>query len=114
MNNLIQHQFKPGQSGNPGGRIADPAFRRLQKRIRAKRPLLLSTLEDCLKAKSRKVRIEALKLAFLYGYGKPVEFATEPGESEFFHRIDAGEVTEAEIVQMEERARAALMSGKEQ
>lgn len=112
-NNLIRHQFKPGQSGNPGGRLADPALRRLQKQIRAKRPLLLQTLEDCLKAKSRKVRIEALKLAFLYGFGKPPEFAPEPEEVEAHERrIIQGQFTEAELVALEEQAK--LMAKNEE
>jgi hypothetical protein len=105
MNNLIRHQFKPGQSGNPGGRLTDPAFRRLQKQIRAKRPLLLETLEDCLKAKSRKVRIEALKLAFLYGYGTPPEFAPDPEALAKVHELDLNDFTEAELVAMEEQAK---------
>ncbi len=90
---------------NPRARCAGRGLQvalRAAGKIRAKRPLLLQTLEDCLKAKSGKVRIEALKLAFLYGFGKSPEFAPELEEVEEFSRLDANGFTEAE---MEERAK---------
>src|SRR5260370_41433988 len=105
MGHLVRYQFKPGQSGNPGGRLADPALRRLQRQIRAKRPLLVKTLEGCLKAKSRKVRIEALKLAFLYGFGKPPEFAPEREAVEEVHPTLEGDFSEEQFVAMEEQAK---------
>lgn len=106
IEDMAQYRFRPGQSGNPAGRIASPHLRKLKKLLRAKTPKAMKALDDCLEHRSHKVRLEALKLWFLYAHGKPQEFAPEPGASEFVHRIDASQFSEAELVAMEERARA--------
>lgn len=61
--------FKPGQSGNPGGRRkADP---NLQAAAREHTQAALEVVVACLRDRAPTVRIKAAEIIFDRGYGRP-------------------------------------------
>lgn len=71
-------QFRPGQSGNPGGR---PAIARdLRKQLEPHGKAMVSALIDAMKSEDERVKLEAIKLGLAYLYGKPSE-APPPAEA---------------------------------
>jgi hypothetical protein len=72
--------FKPGQSGNPGGR---PKYR-LEFRERCRNfadKEGWAALEDIARTKNARDRMKALEMIFAYGYGKPTQpISGDPAE----------------------------------
>jgi hypothetical protein len=66
--------FQKGQSGNPGGR-AKLEGEALEVRTMARKltTKAISTLEECLDAKERKVRVMAAEALLNRGWGRPVQ-----------------------------------------
>ncbi len=61
--------FKPGQSGNPGGRPA--VVRGIQELARQHTPEAVEALVEALKRPGERVRAAEVMLA--YGYGRPTQ-----------------------------------------
>lgn len=61
--------FPRGASGNPGGRPR--GIRALRERLAEHSEVIEKTLIDALSDEDPRVRLEAVKLAFSYLYGKP-------------------------------------------
>jgi hypothetical protein len=72
--------FKPGQSGNPGGRAKGLSA---LVRERTKDGVLIydELLKIALDAKDERTRLEALKLLAAYGYGTPGQAQVEWDEA---------------------------------
>lgn len=102
----LTNTWQKGQSGNPAGRAKGPTLRTRLRRLEKE---AFEALSSCLRAKSRAVRLGAVKVWS--------DLAREHYPQEHLSaslRIVSGEITEAEVLQMEERARAQLMAGKEE
>jgi hypothetical protein len=62
-------RFKPGHSGNPGGRPKMPA--ELREAMQCLADTAAKVLEDCLTSDDERVRLAAAQQIFDRGYGKP-------------------------------------------
>lgn len=63
--------FRPGQSGNPGGRPKEPP--ELREAIRSHAMAAVETLVKCLGAKQWSVRVRAAEAILDRAYGKPAQ-----------------------------------------
>jgi hypothetical protein len=70
--------FRPGQSGNPGGRPRNWPTE-LREAARALTPKVLDMLAAALQDKDARVRLEAARIVLDRGWGKPPE-APRPGD----------------------------------
>jgi hypothetical protein len=62
-------QFRPGQSGNPGGRPKDTEFRRI---LRERSPEAVEELFRIARTGKREAnKLKAIEIILAYGYGKP-------------------------------------------
>ena len=77
-------KFKPGQSGNPGGRPADsPEVAKAKELLRKLCPKAAEVVERCLKSKKFGEQRWAAETILGYGIGKPaqaVEFSDKGNE----------------------------------
>ncbi len=64
----FKYWWKPGQSGNPSGRV--PLLKELREAFRAQAPTALATLVECLTCKNNSVRVRAAEAIFMRGYGR--------------------------------------------
>jgi len=65
------HRFKPGQSGNPGGRPKKLA--ELYNLAATNFPQAVQALGELLKSEDEALRLQAVQFAYLYTLGKPPE-----------------------------------------
>lgn len=63
--------FKKGQSGNPGGRPKMPED--LKKAMQSMAAEALDVLKASLRSDDERMRLEAVKILFDRGYGKPTQ-----------------------------------------
>lgn len=76
--------WKPGESGNPGGRPKAAAGLRaeLDKRYGADGKILLDELDKLRKSKNEKIRLDAVRLALAYHCGHPTQRLEHSGDGE--------------------------------
>ena len=80
-----------GVSGNPGGRPKGTAA--LRSKLNGAARQIVDALLDALKDPDGRVRLEAIKIAFAYLYGKPSETAAPPLVEEPAPDDDAEDLT---------------------
>jgi hypothetical protein len=78
---LVQHAFKPGQSGNPGGRTA--SFAECQRLAREASPDAMRRLIELIRSSDERVALMAADKVLERAWGKPKEQHPDAGGRRF-------------------------------
>lgn len=103
--------YKPGQSGNPGGRPS--GLRELRAAARGHVKGALQALVDGLESMDERIRFVSAREILVWGFGKPIPQAregAEPISPEMQAEISVMSTDELEAVQKYQDARAKRLS----
>jgi hypothetical protein len=101
------HGFRPGRSGNPGGRSKTQVD--IQTLAQRHGPEAIETLAQALKSRNERVRVAAAAILLDRAYGKPPQaITTDPATSPIALHLLAANAISAQLIDTLEQRTAAI------